>query len=142
MQVISYPPFLLISHLSPCSVDLPSIPLKMTGPALQHLGKGRPKPARMQRSRPTRNTSSQPAPNTGPEINTAPEGPSTTPPLSPRSPKTPLSPTPLAAMKPRASIIKMPPPPKAKPSKEDEVRSVYLFYSGTLVTLATMQTSC
>lgn len=31
-------------------VDLPSTPLDTDGPALQHLGKTRPKPARMQRS--------------------------------------------------------------------------------------------
>lgn len=39
------------STLTPCSVDLPSIPLETGGPALQHLGKTRPKPARMQRGR-------------------------------------------------------------------------------------------
>ncbi len=31
------------------AVDLPSEPLVSVGPALQHLGKTRPKPARMQR---------------------------------------------------------------------------------------------
>ena len=45
------------------AVDLPSEPLASEGPALQHLGKTRPKPARMQRggrSRPTIKPSSVP----------------------------------------------------------------------------------
>jgi len=35
----------------PVVVDLPTQPLASEGPALQHLGKTRPKPARMQRGK-------------------------------------------------------------------------------------------
>lgn len=43
------------------SVDLPSTPLATEGPALQHLGKTRPKPARLQQG--TRRRTQRPSPN-------------------------------------------------------------------------------
>ena len=46
------PQIILIATLYAYTVDLPSVPLVTEGPAMQHLGKTRPKPARMQRGRP------------------------------------------------------------------------------------------
>ena len=83
-----------------CVVDLPTVPLATEGPSLQHLGKTRPKPARVHRSRPSIKPSNQ-SQDKGTENNEPP--PTEQPPSSPTPPNS------------RASI-RIPPPPKDKPT--------------------------
>ena len=86
---------------------LPSVPLQTGGPALEHLGKTRPKPARMQRGRSSKKPSIQPA------VSDANSTPPVTDPVSP----TVAAPAAKVALKPPPAVVE-------KKRQSSEVRTI------------------
>lgn len=91
-----------------CAVELPSVPLATEGPALQHLGKTRPKPARVQRT--VRSSAKRSAPEEASDTAT------TTTTASDAAPEKTATPDPTPA-----KVAIKPPPVLEKKKKTEEV---------------------